>query len=48
MKRLPVVALVIGIVCLPALAQRTSGHDFNDLIKRYYAAWNTMNPEPSS
>jgi len=48
MKRLLVVALVIGIVCLPAVAQKKGGDDFNNLIKRYYAAWNTMNPDNAS
>ena len=48
MKRLLVGALVIIIICLPALAQKKGGDDFNDLIKRYYAAWNTLNPDNAS
>ncbi|HMG72054.1 MAG TPA: nuclear transport factor 2 family protein [Pyrinomonadaceae bacterium] len=48
MKRLLVVALVISIICLPALAQKKGSDDFNDLIKRYYAAWNTLNPDNAS
>jgi ketosteroid isomerase-like protein len=39
------VALVISTICLPALAQKKGSDDFNDLIKRYYSAWNTLNPD---
>lgn len=45
MKRLFVVALVLSAVCLPALAQKKGGDDFNDLVKRYYSSWNTLNPD---
>ena len=45
MKRLLVIALVAGIICLPVLAQKKGADDFNDLIKRYYTAWNTLNPD---
>ena len=45
MKRLLVVALVVSTLYLPALAQKKSGDDFNDLIKRYYSAWSTLNPD---
>jgi hypothetical protein len=48
MKRLLVVVLVLGALCLPALAQKKGGDDFNDLIKRYYTAWNTLNPDNAS
>src|SRR5438876_11022005 len=48
MKRLLTAALVISTFCLPALAQKKGADDFNDLIKRYYAAWNTMNPDNAS
>lgn len=48
MKRLLMVTLVIGTICLPALAQKKGGDDFNDLIRRYYVAWNTMNPDNAS
>jgi ketosteroid isomerase-like protein len=48
MKRLLVAVLVVCTLCLPALAQKKSGDDFNDLIKRYYAAWNTLNPDNAS
>jgi ketosteroid isomerase-like protein len=48
MKRLLIVALVLSTFSLPAPAQKKSGDDFNDLIKRYYSAWNTMNPDNAS
>src|SRR5437879_13665663 len=48
MKRLLVAALVLTVLCLPALAQKKGGDDFNDLIKRYYAAWSTLNPDNAS
>ena len=48
MKRLLIAALVVSTLCLPALAQKKGGDDFNELIKRYYAAWNTLNPDNAS
>ena len=45
MKRLLVVAFIVSTLCLQVLAQKKNGNDFNDLIKRYYAAWNTLNPD---
>ena len=48
MKRLLVAALVVSTLYLPVLAQKKSGDDFNDLIKRYYSAWNTLNPDNAS
>jgi len=48
MKRLLVVVVVLGALCLPALAQKKGADDFNDLIKRYYTAWNTLNPDNAS
>ena len=48
MKRLLIAALVLSTIYLPALAQKKGGDDFNDLIKRYYAAWNTLNPDNAS
>ena len=48
MKRLLAAALVISTLCLPTLAQKKGADDFNDLIKRYYAAWSTLNPDNAS
>ncbi len=48
MKRVLIVALVLSTICLPALAQKKGGDDFKDLIKRYYLAWNTLNPDNAS
>ena len=45
MKRLLIAALVLTMLCLPVLAQKKGGDDFNDLIKRYYSAWSTLNPD---
>ena len=48
MKRLLVAVLLLTTCCLPALAQKKGADDFNDLIKRYYTAWNTLNPDNAS
>jgi uncharacterized protein (TIGR02246 family) len=48
MKRLLIAALIITTLSLPAFAQKKASDDFNDLIKRYYAAWNTLNPDNAS
>src|SRR2546430_10548773 len=48
MKRLLIAALVLSTLCLPVLAQKKGGDDFNDLIKRYYSAWSTLNPDNAS
>ena len=48
MKRLLVAVLLLTTLVLPALAQKKGGDDFNDLIKRYYAAWSTLNPDNAS
>jgi ketosteroid isomerase-like protein len=45
MKRLLVAALIIATLSLTTIAQRKSSPDFNDMIKRYYAAWSTLNPD---
>jgi ketosteroid isomerase-like protein len=45
MKRLFVAVLVVSTFCLPVLAQKKSADDFEGLIKSYYAAWNTLNPD---
>ena len=48
MKRLLVAIVIVGTLYLPASAQKKGADDFNDLIKRYYAAWNTLNPDNAS
>ena len=48
MKRLLVAIVIVGALYLPAPAQKKGADDFNDLIKRYYAAWNTLNPDNAS
>ena len=48
MKRLLLAIVIVGTLYLPAPAQKKGADDFNDLIKRYYAAWNTMNPDNAS
>jgi hypothetical protein len=48
MKRLLVLAVVLSALCLPAVAQKKGADDFNELIKRYYSAWNTLNPDNAS
>ena len=45
MKRLLVVALVGATACLPVIAQKKGGPDFNRIIKEYYTAWSTLNPD---
>jgi uncharacterized protein (TIGR02246 family) len=44
MKRLLIATLVLTAFCLPAVAQN-KGDDINALVKGYYAAWNTLNPD---
>ena len=48
MKRLFVIALFIIMACLPTCARKQKTDDFNDLIRRYYTAWNTLNPDNAS
>ena len=48
MNRLLVAVVIAILACSPSLAQKVGPDDFNDLIKRYYAAWNTMNPDNAS
>ena len=48
MKCLLVAGLALTTLCLPSLAQKKGADDFNDLIKRYYSAWNTLNPDNAS
>ncbi len=47
MKRRLILFLLIGTICLPALAQKKvkGADDFDALIKRYYTAWSTLNPD---
>jgi ketosteroid isomerase-like protein len=45
MKRLLVASLFLVLLCLPAIAQKKPTSNFNDMIKRYYAAWSTLNPD---
>jgi uncharacterized protein (TIGR02246 family) len=45
MKRFLIVVLALCAFCLPAIAQKKDGDDFNELVKRYYTAWNTLNPD---
>ena len=48
MKLLLIAGLIVCTLCLPVLAQKKGGDDFNDLIKRYYTAWSTLNPDNAS
>jgi ketosteroid isomerase-like protein len=45
MKRVLLAVLCICAFALPALAQKKSAPDFNRIIKEYYAAWSTLNPD---
>ena len=45
MKRVLVAALFVCAFCLPAIAQKKGSPDFNRIIKEYYAAWSTLNPD---
>lgn len=47
MKRLLILVFVIATVCLPAFGQKKAkaGEDFKELIRRYYTAWSTLNPD---
>ncbi|HKP35444.1 MAG TPA: nuclear transport factor 2 family protein [Pyrinomonadaceae bacterium] len=45
MKRLSLLLLCLAIMCFPAFAQRKRPNNFNDMIKRCYAAWSTLNPD---
>ena len=44
MKQLLIAALMLATFSLPAVAQG-KGDDINALVKDYYAAWNTLNPD---
>jgi ketosteroid isomerase-like protein len=45
MKQLLVAVLFVCALSLPAVAQKKAGPDFNRIIKEYYAAWSTLNPD---
>lgn len=45
MRRLLIAAVFVAIVCLPTVAQKRRGSDFNAMIKDYYAKWSTLNPD---
>ncbi|HEX3144412.1 MAG TPA: hypothetical protein VHQ64_10620, partial [Pyrinomonadaceae bacterium] len=45
MKRLLTLASIVAVFCLPVAAQKQAGPDFKHLIKEYYAAWSTLNPD---
>ena len=45
MKRLLVVLVLLGGAFVPTFAQKKGGPDFNRIIKEYYAAWSTLNPD---
>ena len=45
MKRLLVVLVLLAGAFVPTFAQKKSGLDFSRMIKEYYAAWSTLNPD---
>ena len=45
MKRLLVVLFLLAGAFVPTFAQKKGGPDFNRIIKEYYAAWSTLNPD---
>src|SRR6476660_1162919 len=45
MKRLLVVLVLLAGAFVPTFAQKKGGPDFNRIIKEYYAAWSTLNPD---
>ena len=45
MKRLLVVLVLLAGAFVPTFAQKKAGPDFNRIIKEYYAAWSTLNPD---
>src|SRR6476646_4283727 len=45
MKRLLVAVLFVSVFCVPVIAKKKSAPDFNRIIKEYYAAWSTLNPD---
>ena len=45
MKRTLFVCLIGIVIFVPAAAQKKQGPDFKKMIKEYYAAWSTLNPD---
>ena len=45
MKRLLVVLVLLAGAFVPTFAQKKGGPDFNRIIKEYYSAWSTLNPD---
>ena len=45
MKRFLIVLVLLAGASVPTFAQKKGGPDFNHLIKEYYAAWSTLNPD---
>lgn len=45
MKRTILACLIGMIIFVPAAAQKKQEPDFNKIIKEYYAAWSTLNPD---
>jgi ketosteroid isomerase-like protein len=45
MKRLLVVLVLLAVAFVPTFAQKKGGPNFNRIIKEYYAAWSTLNPD---
>src|ERR1041385_80477 len=48
MTRLFTVALIVALFCVPVVAQKQAAPDFKQLIREYYAAWSTFNPDNPS
>ena len=45
MQRFFALCLFLTIAAVPAIGQKQGGPDFNRMIKEYYAAWSTLNPD---
>ncbi len=44
-RRLIALAILIAALYVPGGAQQKGADDFTELVRRYYAAWNTLNPD---
>ena len=40
-----IAALMLVALCVPTFAQKPAAPDFNRMIKDYYVAWSTLNPD---